>query len=597
MEIMSDDAIGALATEWSHNHLGEDFQFREYQLNTIIQIIKYKLTGVKTQVMEAPCGSGKSTIAFIVCGVLWEYFGLKSYILVSDLSLFEQYEQDLKKFHLDDWGRLKGKDNYLCGRNGQVFNNGECQIKGIGLPTLADPEASKVKGFSCGPSCKYVRERKRAENAPVTVMTYQFWLIAMNYVKDICFEGAEDMAPFQTRDFIICDEAHKIPDIVQRHFSPRIDSDDLGFIFSLREIAEKIDYHEDLPNIETLKQVMKAFTLVEEPKDIMVCIKRYEALLQKYNVFQYWLRDVVQKKGNIEHYLKYLNAGNTCRECHCKFEDYINLVEELGLDTIVLSSSVDKSGNYHITLNCAYEHKMVKKYLHDKAPQELLMSATIGDCVIYKNMIGEEDLDDMDFKAFEVPSTFDFSKSPIYFYPKFRLSYTEKAKNLPLVINEIINILNKHTNEKGIIQTGSYEFSKALYDSLNPTLRSRVLFYKDSKEKNEVIMKYKNSINKILIGPSLIEGINFPDDECRFLIMMKVPYASLGDKLVQRKMNIIPGYYHNDVCQKITQGIGRIQRSKNDWGVTYIMDGCFNDILRNNNNDLSEQILNRIIKL
>lgn len=596
MEIMSDDAIGTLAEQWAKNHLGKNFQFREYQLNTIIQIIKYKLTGVKTQVMEAPCGSGKSTIAFIVCGVLWEYFGLKSYILVSDLSLFDQYEQDLKKYNLN-WGRLKGKDNYICARNGQVFTNGECQIKGIGMPTLSDPQASKSKGFSCGPTCKYVIERRRAENSPITIMTYQFWFIAMNYVKDICFAGCEDMAPFQKRDFIICDEAHKIPDLVQRHFSPRIDSDDIGFLFSLREIAEKLDYGQDLPAIDSFKQVMKAFTLVEEPKDIMLCIKRYENLLGKYNEFQYWLRDVLSKKGSVERYLKYLNAGNTCRECHCKFSDFISLIEELGLDTIVLSASQDKSENYHISINCAFEHKMVKKYLHDKAPQELLMSATIGDCDIYKSMIGEEELDNLDFKAFTVPSTFDFSKSPIYFYPKFRLSYNEKAKNLPLVINEIINILNKHTNEKGIIQTGSYEFSKALYDNLTPTLRSRVLFYKDSKEKNEVITKYKNSINKILIGPSLIEGINFPNDECRFLIMMKVPYASLGDKLVQRKMNIIPGYYHNDVCQKITQGIGRIQRSKNDWGITYIMDGCFKDILRNNKNDLPTQLLDRIIEV
>lgn len=589
---MSDEAIATLATVWAKENLGEDFEFREYQLNTVVQIIKYKLTGVKTQVMCAPCGSGKSTIAFIVCGVLWESFGLKSYILVSDLSLFEQYEQDLKKYNLN-WGKLKGKDNYQCQRNGQVFTNGECQIKGIGLPSLSDPEVAKVKGFSCGPNCKYVKERRKAEASPVTIMTYQFWFIAMNYIKDIMFDGNSEYAPFQTRDFIICDEAHKIPDLVQRHFSPRIDSDDVGFLFTLKEYSDKVDY--ELPSIESFKQTMKAFTMVEKPEDIMICIKRYEALMQKYNEFQYWLRDMAQKKGNSEKLLKYLNAGNTCRECHCKFSDYIKLVEELGLDTIVLTADTDKSGNYHISLNCAFEHKMVKKYLHDKAPQELLMSATIGDCEIYKNMIGEEELTNDEFRAYEVPSTFDFSKSPIYFYPKYRLSYTEKAKNLPLVIEEIKNILMKHKDEKGIIQTGSYDFSKALYDSLPPNLRSRVLFYKDSKEKNEVILKYKNSINKILIGPSLIEGINFPHDECRFLIMMKVPYASLGDKLVQRKMNIIPGYYHNDVCQKITQGIGRIQRSKDDWGVTYIMDGCFNDILKNNKNDLPTQLLDRIV--
>ena len=39
----------------------------------------------------------------------------------------------------------------------------------------------------------------------------------------------------------------------------------------------------------------------------------------------------------------------------------------------------------------------------------------------------------------------------------------------------------------------------------------------------------------ILVSPSLMEGIDLVDDLSRFQIIVKVPYASLGDKHVKKK--------------------------------------------------------------
>lgn len=590
---MNEEVLAEYCTEWAKNNLGSDFEFRPYQLNTIVEILKNHFDGVKTQVGEAPCGSGKSITGIIAAGVLWEYFQQKSYILVSDISLFDQYEEDLKRYKLN-WGHLKGKNNYQCQRNGQTIPCAECSIKRVPMPVLADPAAATGQGFACAKSCKYVAMRKLAISAPVTVMTYQMWFIAMNYLKDIVYADSPESAPFQMRDFIICDEAHKIPDLVQHHFSPRIDTDDMGFLYTLKEGAEKLGFEVVEPS--DMKSTAKVFEMVEKKEDIMTCIKHYEKQLATYTNFGKELQEIAAKQKDNKELLKYLSAANTARECHCKFSDYLKLIDELGLDTVICNYSEDKDGDYHIVINCAYEHKMVKKYLHDKAPNEFLMSATIGNLDIYKDMIGESDLDELKFKGFVVPSTFDYSESPIYYNDSLRMSYREKAANLPKMVKKVIEICQAHSMEHGIIQTGSYEFSSALWKALPPEIKSRVLFYKDSKQKQEALLNFEKSLNKILIGPSLIEGLNFPGDKCRFVICMKVPYASLGDKLVCAKKELINGWYANDVINKMEQSFGRGVRFNGDWCKTYILDGCFANLYKYNENDFSEITKKRLVK-
>ena len=65
-----------------------------------------------------------------------------------------------------------------------------------------------------------------------------------------------------------------------------------------------------------------------------------------------------------------------------------------------------------------------------------------------------------------------------------------------------------------------------------------MLLYNGSKEKNAMISLHKISENTILVGPTLNTGVDLPGDDCRFIIILKVPYPSMADKLVKEKSGV-----------------------------------------------------------
>ena len=145
-----------------------------------------------------------------------------------------------------------------------------------------------------------------------------------------------------------------------------------------------------------------------------------------------------------------------------------------------------------------------------------------------------------------------------------------------------------------IIQTASYDLAKEFVKDAPKSLKNRFLLYENSLEKTDLIKQHKNSTNTILIGPSLSEGVDLPGDLCRFIIILKVPYASLADKLVKAKMNLFPDWYKSDASNNIIQGIGRGNRSKDDWCITYIVDGCFEQLYNVTKEQYPKELQNRI---
>ena len=50
-------------------------------------------------------------------------------------------------------------------------------------------------------------------------------------------------------------------------------------------------------------------------------------------------------------------------------------------------------------------------------------------------------------------------------------------------------------------------------------IKQRILVYNGSREKNTVIQIHQISLDTILVGPTLNEGIDLPGDDCRFIII------------------------------------------------------------------------------
>ena len=100
--------------------------------------------------------------------------------------------------------------------------------------------------------------------------------------------------------------------------------------------------------------------------------------------------------------------------------------------------------------------------------------------------------------------------------------------------------------------------------------------------------------DSILLGPTLNEGIDLPGDLCSFIIISKVPYPSLTDKLVKKKIELFPKWYESTTSNEIIQGIGRGNRYKEDSCITFILDACFIKLYNDTKGQYSEELQKRI---
>lgn len=583
------------AKEWADKYLGGDFKFRDCQIDCIVNIINNVLKKTKTHVCEAPTGTGKSLIAFIAAGVLAKYHDVASYILCSDTALFKQYENDIKKYNLD-FGCVCGKDNYFCQKNGLSFSNGSCQHSQVSIKKLVEGDLGKHAQFAlCSKSCKYINALRKGHTSKVTVLTYQLWFSANDDEPDnFVYDGHK----WKRRGLVICDEAHKLPEIVQSLFSPKIDANDMTSVDMMLRYAALENL--GVPDKRLFDQVFNVMKITMEKnyaseaarsKDMVMCLKRYKRLYDDlsiaYEDIVYKIEKGIRKKG-IE-LNTFMKAGTQFSQEWTVLKEYLYLIEKLG-DIWAVPSLLN---DHTIVFNCAKEAQMVKEFFHERSECEFLMSATIGNLDNFRTMIASDD--DETFSASEADNGFDFSRSPIYYNDNYhRLSYREKEANLPKVMAQIEEICKSYRGIHGIIQTGSYEFSKYVFDNASPSLKSRLIIYNNATERKQAINNFENFHGKILIGPSLLEGLNFADDLCRFIIVMKVPYASLADRLVKSKMQVYPNWYINDVINKIVQGLGRGIRSKDDWCESYILDGCWNDIMNRSSQFLTPSLIQRL---
>ena len=551
-----EEQINSVVTD----HFPTGFKFRPYQKESIIDTIYNWLYAEKTEIISAPTGSGKSVTAMIIAGVLSKYYGKTGYILVSDLNLIDQYDKDVNKF-FPEWAVIKGQQVYRCELNKLNFKSGVCKLKGA---KTYDEIYSKYP--ECAAHCEYLIDRAKAIKSKVLVCSYSFWLIQQNVVK----KKLQEKAPFNKRDFTICDEAHKIVSIVQNHFSPKFGHDDME---KFQVIADNVEtYDTDSSATEPIKDLRDIIWNTDDNAKLHLLLKEYA---KSFDVISDYIntisRDLTNKTDEgldltpEDRKLAYL--CDWANDHIASFNDYVDIIDKIGPDNIVKNETDNQKT---LMFNCIDESYLMGKCFHDHCEKQMFMSATIGEPNAFAkdSAIGS-------FAYMSIPSTFDFTNSPIFYVNNYKLSFKEKEFTLPKIIELIEYTIRMYAGYRGIIQTGSYQFAKALYEGVSQPVRNRLIIYDDSDQKKESLDRFKKCTDKILVGPSLIEGLSFDDDLCRFQIIMKVPYPSLKDKFVSAKQKMNPEWYSNTTAISILQGVGRGVRNEKDWCVTFIFDGCF----------------------
>lgn len=558
---------------------GENFKFRKGQLETIEDILKTFFEGEKNlYLLEAPTGAGKSIIALLVADCI-NSVNLKGYILVSDLSLFDQYTNDLRYF--PQFGYVKGIDNYTCAVNLEKFSLGDCRIKNMSYEEAED--------LPCFTSCGYLMDRKKAISSPTTILTYAFWLIQRNYV-EAQQQGKGKGVPFPKRDFTICDEAHKLSDIVQNHFSPRISLDSMPKVEEFYNFLRKRRFRLPSHPPSHLRNLIGKLLREETEKKLFPLLKELESFLLEYVTMGTMLKESAASTFPGEREIPKdwrhaMGQADWFKDSHCKFQDYNHIIAQVGTDFMIKNPQDSKT----VMFNCLEEKYMMNRYFHDQAGFKLLMTATMGDPTDFLRNIGG-----VKCKHRKMESTFDFEKSPIYFHSGKRMSLAARDSNFEWLKKQVTDIVVKHPNDSGIIHSGSYAISARLHEALDPQIRERIVTYTTSREKEEAMKRFILNPNMILMGPSLLEGIDLFEERSRFQVFLKVPYPSLGDKYVAAKMNYSPEWYAWKTSLAILQGVGRSVRSEKDWAVTHVLDGCFADLLNHSRKNFPPEFLARI---
>jgi Rad3-related DNA helicase len=144
-------------------------------------------------------------------------------------------------------------------------------------------------------------------------------------------------------------------------------------------------------------------------------------------------------------------------------------------------------------------------------------------------------------------------------------------KVISALCQNVSNIVNLHVGkyaENGIILTPSFALTETIAETLRKMKLPKLEIFEHHRgQKAEFLIddfKKKSDKIKLLISPSIYEGVDLPGDLSRYQIIVKAPFPSLGEKRMKYILDNHPSIYSLITIQKLVQGAGRSVRSETE---------------------------------
>ena len=507
--------------------------------------------GYKNIILEAGTGTGKSAIAATIASMYDD-----SYILTMTKQLQEQY--------LDDFGailvEIKGRSNYKCNYKGT------CDF-------CIKSEYNLVK---CK-DCDYLTALNLAKESENVLTNYDYFYYA----------GVANPS-LNSRELLILDEAHNLErkmlalssnDLNREYIAMKFGIDIFEPVMSrtksVNYLKKEPDYWMDLCD-ELVEHCAENIREIEgeHKNDVQVTLDVFESDPDRFSNFNY------VEKQQLEADAKLFNSIKSGLESK---EFIIDMPEA----DIIRSNKMDISTEF-------------KPYSVVDETNNLLKLGNIR--IFLTGTLGSKDkfcewnnIDPEETHHIYQKSPFDVSNRPIY--TEFVGSMSGKRGTVPRWKNQkallkIRELLDKHSNEKGVIHTSSNEQAFWLIDNL----KEYNLMFVGGSERNEILNEFNESDeNIVLIGASIKDGVDFKGDLCRFQIVFKVPYPQLNEQVKYRK-DLDPKWYYYQAVMSLMQAYGRGIRDKDDWCVMYIIDSDFIKLFDFNKNFFNEYFSEAIKK-
>jgi Rad3-related DNA helicase len=130
-------------------------------------------------------------------------------------------------------------------------------------------------------------------------------------------------------------------------------------------------------------------------------------------------------------------------------------------------------------------------------------------------------------------------------------------------------------DRNGIIASVSYERARMVMETSRHR-HSGLLISHDSRSTEKVVRFFKESDKPhVLVSPAMVEGFDFPDDQCRYIIILKLPFADGRDPVERARRKSDKDWPNYNTCLKVIQTCGRGMRSEEDWCEIFVLDSHF----------------------
>lgn len=216
-------------------------------------------------------------------------------------------------------------------------------------------------------------------------------------------------------------------------------------------------------------------------------------------------------------------------------------------------------------------------------PPVLWNPARVKKIVLLSATIGTEDVYDLGLDRRRVAyvttsSPIPADRRPCLYKPVLGVNVNTTDDDLSKLANEIRYIADAHSGEKGVIHT-----TYALAQRLRPLLdNSRFLWHTSQNRESQYRAFRQRRDACVLVACGMGEGIDLAGDAGRWQVITKVPYLNLGDPAVAHKAAERPKWYQWQAVTAVLQTYGRICRTPQDDGVTYLLDKSFESLYSRN---------------
>jgi len=182
-------------------------------------------------------------------------------------------------------------------------------------------------------------------------------------------------------------------------------------------------------------------------------------------------------------------------------------------------------------------------------------------------------VDGLPYYIYNCDSDFAASRNPIYHVDTAKITTKSTEGDYKVWLQRIDQIISQRLDRKGLISAHSYKRRNTI---VGGSKHKDILFSHYRENLSEVVATFKEThAPAVMVSPALTTGYDFPDDECRYQIIGKVPFPDISDWIMQRRMKKDKDLLTYLTTQALVQTCGRGMRSADDWCEVIIIDDVF----------------------